>query len=163
MATDTDRCVGHCCRLFYLPQSPQDLVDFVARADERVARGEGNGMDAEIRTIAAMAIHVAAHDPASDDVTVRSGFLAHFTPASDGKVHWYTCRHLQPNGDCGIYDVRPPMCRDYPYQQPCLYTECQSSCARAGTMGADLKNRGRWKVPPERRVARLLDAPQEWR
>jgi uncharacterized protein len=28
---------------------------------------------------------------------------------------WYTCRHLQPNGDCGIYESRPLMCSDYPY------------------------------------------------
>jgi hypothetical protein len=23
------------------------------------------------------------------------------------------CRHLQPNGDCGIYDQRPQVCRDH--------------------------------------------------
>ena len=34
---------------------------------------------------------------------------------SDG---WYllirgSCEHLQPNGDCGIYEPRPQVCRDY--------------------------------------------------
>lgn len=41
---------------------------------------------------------------------------------------WYlevrtTCRHLQPDNRCGIYETRPQICRDYglPGDDPCEY------------------------------------------
>ncbi len=41
---------------------------------------------------------------------------------------WYlevrtTCRHLQPDNRCGIYETRPQICRDYglPGEDPCEY------------------------------------------
>jgi len=42
---------------------------------------------------------------------------------------WYlevrnVCRHLQPDGSCGIYDTRPQICRDYGLPEkegPCEY------------------------------------------
>jgi len=37
----------------------------------------------------------------------------------------FTCRHLQPNGDCGNYEDRPGMCREYPYYgHACEYADC---------------------------------------
>lgn len=45
---------------------------------------------------------------------------------------WYTCRHLQPNGDCAIYARRPRMCSGFPYGARCLYRECTWDAARAG-------------------------------
>lgn len=43
--------------------------------------------------------------------------------------HYYTCRHLEANGDCGIYETRPQMCRNYPNGTACerigcTYTPC---------------------------------------
>jgi Fe-S-cluster containining protein len=38
----------------------------------------------------------------------------------------YTCKHLQKNGDCGIYADRPQMCRDFPGDQPCPFPICAS-------------------------------------
>jgi Fe-S-cluster containining protein len=37
---------------------------------------------------------------------------------------YYDCRHLQPNGDCRIYDNRPRMCRTYPNGKPCARQGC---------------------------------------
>lgn len=36
----------------------------------------------------------------------------------------YSCVHLDGDGDCGIYDRRPAMCRDYPYGRRCEYSGC---------------------------------------
>lgn len=97
----TDRCTGHCCRVFGLPHSPEDLTD-----------PKTNIEDQEV--VADMAIPIYW-------VPDMDRFFSDWT---------YTCRHLQPNGDCAIYEQRPKMCRDYPYDEPCHHPGCT------------LKNRG---------------------
>lgn len=47
-------------------------------------------------------------------------------PMEDGKLR-YSCRHLQSNGDCGIYDRRPEMCRRYPLDGFCSAPGCTLS------------------------------------
>lgn len=42
----------------------------------------------------------------------------------DRAFHTYTCRHHLPNGDCGIYERRPRMCADFPYDRPCPIDGC---------------------------------------
>lgn len=44
----------------------------------------------------------------------------------DGTTRFYfTCRHLdQGSGDCKIYELRPRMCRDYPYGKACIVEGC---------------------------------------
>jgi Fe-S-cluster containining protein len=42
------------------------------------------------------------------------------------KQELFTCKHLGKNGDCGIYEVRPKMCRDFPGPNPCPYRNCAS-------------------------------------
>ena len=39
---------------------------------------------------------------------------------------WYlevrtVCKHLEPDGRCGIYETRPQICRDYGSDEPCEY------------------------------------------
>jgi Fe-S-cluster containining protein len=49
----------------------------------------------------------------------------HPVSEDDGLGHYYTCRHLTEDGDCGIYETRPGMCRDYPYRNTvCGYLNC---------------------------------------
>ena len=38
--------------------------------------------------------------------------------------YYYDCRHLQPNGDCAIYEDRPTMCRNYPNGVACSRVGC---------------------------------------
>jgi len=38
----------------------------------------------------------------------------------------FTCKHLGANGDCGIYEKRPRMCREFPGPEPCPYRNCSS-------------------------------------
>lgn len=57
-------------------------------------------------------------------IPLRSGTPYEAEQNSTGvmlEAYVYTCRHLQLNGDCGIYEDRPAMCRDYPYGQVCEF------------------------------------------
>lgn len=36
----------------------------------------------------------------------------------------FNCKHQSKNGDCSIYDIRPQMCRDYPYGKVCPRKSC---------------------------------------
>lgn len=48
---------------------------------------------------------------------------------------FYTCKNLLTNGDCGIYETRPKMCREYPHYGRagalCRYSTCTWSRYRA--------------------------------
>ena len=93
------RCTGHCCKEFELPLSPTELKD---RAD-KIRDGE------QIRD---MVIYVGEKVGSSTK-----------NPESSLR-HYYGCKNLQTDGNCGIYSDRPEMCRDYPYGRECGYTEC---------------------------------------
>lgn len=60
-----------------------------------------------------------------------------FGPHPHGEVvtqeprHWYRCKALKDNGDCGIYATRPRMCSEYPYGDRCKYTSCTWDRARS--------------------------------
>lgn len=97
-----DRCTGHCCRAFVLHGFT--LNEF----KERLADGLIKVKDGSF--IADMLIELPQDA---------------WKQGPDGKL-WprFTCRHLQPNGDCGAYEFRPQMCREYPYGSPCEYAEC---------------------------------------
>lgn len=43
-----------------------------------------------------------------------------------GTGHFYRCRHVQSNGDCGVYrqPEQPDLCRTYPNGHPCMYKHC---------------------------------------
>ena len=97
------RCNGFCCREFFLPLQYEQIQQ---RANETPTP--------ENRQIADMLIPItrARYTGISDNIL-------HETPGPT-----YTCKHHLPNGDCGIYENRPKMCRNYPYGQPCPYIGC---------------------------------------
>lgn len=113
------RCSGHCCKRFFLPLSPAELEKAV-EAVQRKERGEPYvwidrygqerglfGTKQDIETITDMVIVVEEKLVDGD------------------RSYFYTCKNLQPNGDCGIYETRPRMCSDYPYgKHPCPYPGC---------------------------------------
>lgn len=119
-----DRCTGHCCRRFTVPLSASELE----RAREAMARQEwifpgddGNprGPYIDHETLIGMLVHLEVSDRNIDGTTAPN------------PVDWYTCRHLQPSGDCGIYDARPGMCRNFPYRgDPCGFPGCTWSAGR---------------------------------
>jgi Fe-S-cluster containining protein len=121
----SDRCTGDCCRVFYLPFSPEELQENLraSRAGEsQDANGHFIGQD--IETVANMVIHLGAFD--RNPVTLAK---------IDGLANYYTCKHLQPNGDCGIYENRPRVCSGYPYGNHCNYPGCTWKDAAEKTRG----------------------------
>ena len=41
------------------------------------------------------------------------------------KAHFYRCKHFDPKARvCSIYEIRPVMCREYPYGSACNYDAC---------------------------------------
>lgn len=109
------RCTGHCCERFTLPY---DYDTMQARlADSRLETPK-EPVITDIEIIAPMII------PLGEE---------HWDPATgndlDGRtIHHYTCKNFNKStGDCGIYEKRPQMCRDYPYDRPCHYNGCTRS------------------------------------
>ncbi|MCM2322164.1 MAG: YkgJ family cysteine cluster protein [Oligoflexia bacterium] len=94
-----DRCTGHCCRGFALEKSLEEVwADF-----DRWKRDPSTSTVPDVYLIAPMLIPLRK---------IREEWL-------------YTCKHLHKSGDCGIYERRPRMCRDFPGEkQPCPFPIC---------------------------------------
>ena len=45
-------------------------------------------------------------------------------PERYAESSWYRCKHHQPNGDCGVYEDRPPMCSRHGVNYGCNYKDC---------------------------------------
>ena len=135
MSEPEDRCTGHCCRAFTLPWSPAELQ--VLLADYRRWRRlglppkGGRKLLRDVQKITDMIIHLgrfpAAEWPAPYRPEVRAG-----VPPDEGHRDFYTCRHLLPDGNCGDYERRPQVCRDFPYRHPCQYAPCTWRKGREG-------------------------------
>lgn len=95
-----DRCTGHCCRRFFLPFSPDELKAAYFRK-----------------------MGAATDGLLLEDIDLVWPMVRFIEQDTNGG-HFYSCRHLQPNGDCGIYSVRPAMCRDYPYGASRNFQDC---------------------------------------
>lgn len=136
------RCSGQCCKAFTIHYSPEELAE-AARFDREVeaamAAGEqppmtdanGNNRAMDIQFIADMVIHLGhmTHNPVTQRLACHDGEAHHF----------YTCRHLLPNGDCGTYETRPRMCKEFPYGRECEYPGCTWTDASAATARSGLE------------------------
>lgn len=90
------RCTGHCCKNFPLPIRAVDISQHI-----QTKRWH------EIEKIGAMIIPLGVEHIYADGTVGER----------------YTCKHLQPNGDCDDYANRPAMCSDYPYGRACDYVD----------------------------------------
>lgn len=111
----SDRCRGHCCRHFTLPFSPEELQENY-RAWRNGEEKDANGRESmsDIFLIAPMVRHLG----------LRTRNPLAILDQEHEPRHYYSCKHLEPNGDCGIYAARPQMCREYPYGKACSYKGC---------------------------------------
>ncbi len=126
-----NRCTGHCCRKFALPFSPKELR---AAYDRWLASQEGYTItkcglqpaDAklyqDIHLVAPMVEYLGRFDyrtftgvnPSDDELR-----------GERYKCHYYRCRLFDEKAKkCTIYEIRPKMCREYPYGKKCNYTGC---------------------------------------
>lgn len=98
--SEGSRCTGHCCRGFALEKSYEEVQADYARW----RKDPGTATIPDIEKIAPMLI-----------------------PLKHLRNEWlYTCKHLQKNGDCGQYEARPRMCRDFPGDRPCPFPICST-------------------------------------
>lgn len=96
-----DRCTGHCCEDFILPYSPEELH----------TKMRGHKDDPLIQR---MVLYLGKYRAANQD----------FPGGAEG--HHYTCRYFDKKSrDCTIYEQRPDMCRDHPYEKPCTFKGCE--------------------------------------
>jgi len=109
-----DRCTGHCCRCFTLNISLEGLKQLVAEFQEPYSEVELDNIQ-----VAQMVIPLSGEaEQEAIRVTGSKG-----TPG----IPRFTCKNLQSDGNCGIYESRPKMCRDYPNTGTCEYSECTRS------------------------------------
>lgn len=144
---DGKRCKGHCCRRFTLPFGPEELREHAAAW----CRGEshnGHRFSSEVLQVAGMVVHLGEDDLDTNRRRRKSG----------RRSHWYTCGHHDPvSGDCLIYSIRPPMCREYPeygggYPAECLF----DACAAKPFLRRFPLTRPLWRWWNARRVARKM-------
>ena len=119
------RCTGHCCKTFTLPMSPDEL--WAAFHRWKIGAGNSTPMSnrgdettkqiiGEIYLIAPMVIYLGYKKLPYKQVRPEEKVERH---------HLYTCKHFDTKtNNCGIYEHRPQMCRDYPYGMSCNYRAC---------------------------------------
>ncbi len=125
-----DRCEGHCCRAFFLAQTPAVL---------RALADDASPIDAaELRQIADMIVpirEVWGGDPSPMD----DRFHTYESFNAIGKRDMghppigalYTCRNFdERSGQCTSYETRPGMCRDFPYTHRCPFRGCTWSAVK---------------------------------
>ena len=133
-----DRCTGHCCKRFHIGGwTYQELgLAFEAFLAGRnlVYLDNGGGFGRRM----------------PEDVEVIYPMIV---PLPQDPPGFYTCRHLQANGDCGNYDDRPEMCRSYPYERACGFQDCTWDAAKspggAGTSRESVRRSARLAVIQE--------------
>jgi Fe-S-cluster containining protein len=128
-----DRCSGHCCKCVTIRMSPEDL---------RVAAEDAKKKGLKTEELQLYEILIPLGDFPSNPLmklwgeswsekALKMGTTAeHRVRAKKNtgyQQHFYTCRHIQMNGDCGIYETRPQMCRTYPNGKLCDFEECTLS------------------------------------
>ena len=129
----TDRCTGHCCRAFILPLSPAEVGRALEVHRHLVETGEWKpwiddkgDSRSHVKEFDVIGPMVEPIDPEGADIPL------HLRWALSNGYHLYRCKNLTASGDCGIYEARPGMCRDYPYGGPCKYATCTWDAGRAG-------------------------------
>lgn len=107
-----NRCTGHCCKVVGLPWSPEHLR--ASRVAELAFEVNGVWDLALVRHHDGLQI---ANMLESTGPLIRHAVTGKEIPPG----YWgYRCKNQLPNGDCGIYETRPRMCSEYPYQgAPC--------------------------------------------
>lgn len=105
-----DRYHGHCCRSFVVRAGTDNPLTLAEVHENWRAWRAGDKLDAHGRA-------------ALYDIDLVGPMLRPAAPDADGSPR-FTCAHLQANGDCGIYEMRPMLCRDYPGAQGCSFDGC---------------------------------------
>jgi Fe-S-cluster containining protein len=114
-----DRCTGQCCESFVLTGigATLEAIDVFLRT-KALDGAQIADMLIPLRRIVA-------------GTELPDGSIASAEPMGGGWV--FTCAHFDPaTHNCGIYEARPWMCRDFPYGKPCIHPTCAWDRGREG-------------------------------
>lgn len=128
-----DRCTGHCCQALTIPIGPQELINGYLRWK--------SGGSTRPLLMSKPDDHEQRHGPLWTDIHLIAPMLEYIGKSSapyrrvnpaDGQLrgdepehHFYRCKLFDAKtGNCSIYEIRPQMCRDYPYRGTCNYAQC---------------------------------------
>ncbi len=117
-----NRCTGHCCKNFTLP-GPPAMLEAGSRAHTNRSRRAYWIDESGRRHLQTWIV----------DGVMINNMAIYLGVDEDGK-HRYNCVHLQASGDCGVYDERPWMCREYPYGRGCDYEKCTWTAERSDAL-----------------------------
>jgi Fe-S-cluster containining protein len=83
----------------------------------------------EIYLLYPMLIYLGEFNHTVFPESYADGYSSHFYDCDGNKIlrHSYACKHLSPNRDCSIYEIRPAMCSLYPYGSACRFAACKCS------------------------------------
>lgn len=130
-----ERCTGHCCQEFYLPYSPEELADaYKAWSGSggkpiAMAKDKPKPILVDIHLITPMVVHLGFKLQEQPCVNPTDEVLLG-KPEVAG--NYYRCKHFDAESkNCTIYDIRPAMCRNYPYAEKCNYGGCQWTAQKA--------------------------------
>ena len=126
------RCSGHCCRSFSIASAPEKLEELkrTGTAEEKqianmviyLGRFHTNPLlRLNGENWVDKALQIARNEKKPTPRMKLDSSPYHIVETG---VPWYSCRHVLLNGDCGIYETRPEMCRRYPNGSPCVFTDC---------------------------------------
>lgn len=138
-----DRCTGHCCRGFGLPDYATLQKDYDEALRRQAEEGVLEIMDRDILAIFPMLIYLG-NDKPNPAGPVRGYCGPQLTPGP-----FYTCKNLLPSGDCGIYETRPHMCHHYPNGRPCEFVHCGSVINKNLNASSHVASQGAGFVPVE--------------
>lgn len=122
------RCTGHCCKGFALEYSYSEI-----QSDYQtwLQNSQGPGGDKKSKI---------------PQVEIIAPMLIPLGGSPKYKEFTYTCKNLDPSGDCRIYQDRPQMCRDFP--EPgvgCHFWNCTSQQSIYSGRSVFGKLWARWK------------------
>lgn len=123
-----DRCTGDCCRSFTFPVGPEELKDLYEQWAD-IQQGDSIDMGLVPQKVRRLIQDIHLIYPMVKYLGRRE-MPNHFNPSDEflqtgktPKEHIYTCKHFDGR-NCTIYDIRPRMCRRYPYNSDCNYEGC---------------------------------------
>jgi len=81
----------------------------------------------EIYLLYPMIVYLGEFDHPVFPEYYHDGYSAHCYNSKGERTtqHFYFCKHLSPDRDCSIYDIRPSMCSRYPYNRTCVFADCK--------------------------------------
>lgn len=127
------KCGGQCCRRFTLAISLKELEcaywKWMSESDNARAISKTHDPRWEDSTRTFEDIHLIY--PMVVYLGAFKWYPSSPNEATEVDVYHYSCKHLdEKTGLCTVYNIRPMMCRAYPYGGECQYPGCSAGKKR---------------------------------